>query len=88
MVTLRSLYNSLVVYKQVIQFRFVQKTATLILCTTFLFSCENDPSVVKSLNAKNLDVEEAVKVDINYTLAGNAKAKLLSPLMLRHWRNH
>ena len=83
MVTLRSLYNSLVVYKQVIQYRFVQKTATLILCTTFLFSCENDPSVVKSLNAKNLDVEEAVKVDINYTLAGNAKAKLLSPLMLR-----
>ena len=83
MVTLRSLYNSLVVYKQVIQYSFVQKTATLILCTALFFSCENDPNVVKSLNAKNLDVEEAVKVDINYTMAGNAKAKLLSPLMLR-----
>jgi hypothetical protein len=48
-----------------------------------LISCENDENQVKGLTAKNLGVEEAVKVDINYTLAGNAKAKLLSPLMLR-----
>ena len=33
--------------------------------------------------AKKLGVEEAVKVDINYTLSGKAKAKLSSPLMLR-----
>ena len=38
---------------------------------------------MKGLSSKNLGVEEAVKVDINYTLTGNAKAKLLSPLMLR-----
>lgn len=49
----------------------------------FLTGCENNPGDVKNLNSKSLGVEEAVKVDINYTLSGNAKAKLLSPLMLR-----
>ena len=46
-------------------------------------SCENNPGIVKNLNSKSLGVEEAVNVDINYTLSGKAKAKLLSPLMLR-----
>ena len=48
-----------------------------------LSSCENNPEVVKNLSSKNLSVEEAKNVDINYTLGGKAKAKLLSPLMLR-----
>lgn len=46
-------------------------------------ACENNPEVVNNLSSKNLGVEEAKNVDINYTLAGRAKAKLLSPLMLR-----
>jgi len=49
----------------------------------FLCSCENDPAVVNDLNKKKLGVEEATKVDINYTTGGKPKAKLLSPLMLR-----
>lgn len=48
-----------------------------------LFSCENNPEVVKKLSSKDLGIEKAVQVDINYTLGGKAKAKLLSPLMLR-----
>ncbi len=35
------------------------------------------------MNSKNLGVEEVKNADINYTLGGKAKAKLLSPLMLR-----
>lgn len=35
------------------------------------------------MNSKSLGVEEVKNVDINYTLGGRAKAKLLSPLMLR-----
>lgn len=59
------------------------------LCLAILFgsllfsSCENDPEVVKNLSNKNLGVEEAINVDINYTLGGKARAKLLSPRMLR-----
>ena len=45
--------------------------------------CENDPEMVRNLNQKNLGVEEGINVDINYSLSGKAKAKLLSPLMLR-----
>jgi hypothetical protein len=46
-------------------------------------SCDNSSGDLKGANSKSLGVEEAVDVDINYTLGGNAKAKLLSPLMLR-----
>ncbi len=35
------------------------------------------------MNSRNLGVEEVRQVDINYTLGGKTKAKLLSPLMLR-----
>lgn len=56
---------------------------TTLTVAIFFTGCENDPEVVKNLNSKNLGVEEGINVDINYTLAGKAKAKLLSPLMLR-----
>lgn len=49
----------------------------------FLTACENNTAEVNKLNSKNLGVEEGKNVDINYTLSGKAKAKLLSPLMLR-----
>ncbi len=48
-----------------------------------LYACENTNKELKDLNSRRLGVEEATNVDINYTLAGKAKAKLLSPLMLR-----
>ena len=49
----------------------------------FLSSCENSTKAVDQINSKKLGVEEAKNVDINYTLGGKAKAKLLSPLMYR-----
>jgi len=57
--------------------------AALITGCIFLSACENNTSEVKLLSNKNLGVEEGRNVDINYTLGGKAKAKLLSPLMLR-----
>lgn len=61
------------------RFRFIAG----FLALASLSACENNPEVVKTISSKNLGVEEAIQVDINYTLAGKAKAKLLSPLMLR-----
>ena len=49
----------------------------------FLSACENSLPEINKLNTKNLGVEEGKNVDINYTLGGKAKAKLLAPLMLR-----
>jgi hypothetical protein len=49
----------------------------------FLSACENDSKEIDDLTKKKLGVEEAINVDLNYTLGGKAKAKLLSPLMLR-----
>ncbi|HAO46998.1 MAG TPA: LPS export ABC transporter periplasmic protein LptC [Ferruginibacter sp.] len=51
--------------------------------TGILFSCENTDKELHDMNSKNLGVEEVKNADINYTLGGKAKAKLLSPLMLR-----
>jgi len=57
--------------------------AAFILGCIFLCGCENDTKEIDNLTKKKLGVEEAINVDINYTLGGKAKAKLLSPLMLR-----
>ena len=46
-------------------------------------SCENSNKELTNLTTKKLGVEEAKNVDINYTLGGKAKAKLLSPVLLR-----
>ena len=53
------------------------------LLNTGLISCGNSDKEVNEYNSKSLGVEEIKNADINYTLGGNAKAKLLSPLMLR-----
>ena len=52
---------------------------------TFLLlsSCGNSDKDLNEYNYKALGVEEIKDADINYTLGGNAKAKLTSPLMLR-----
>ena len=50
----------------------------------FLCACENNETVVNNLNKrKNLSVEEAHNVVINYTLGGKIKTILKAPLMLR-----
>ena len=53
------------------------------LFTVLLISCENSKKDLEELNSNGLGVEEIKNADINYTLGGRAKAKLLSPLMLR-----
>ncbi len=63
--------------------RYKKIIAAFITGCIFLISCENNPVVVDQVNQKRLGVEEAKNVDINYTLGGAAKAKLLSPLMYR-----
>jgi len=57
--------------------------AACLLLTTLFSSCGNSDKELREFNSKSLGVEEIVNADINYTLGGNAKAKLLSPLMLR-----
>jgi LPS export ABC transporter protein LptC len=57
--------------------------ATFFWGCIFLLSCENSKEEIDKLTKKNLGIEEAVKVNINYTLGGKAKAILQSPLMLR-----
>lgn len=63
--------------------RYTKILAAFITGCIFLLSCENNPAQVNQLYSKRLGVEEAKNVDINYTLGGKAKAKLLSPLMYR-----
>ncbi|NOT91789.1 LPS export ABC transporter periplasmic protein LptC [Ferruginibacter sp.] len=62
---------------------YIQLSAAFILGCTFLLACENSKQDIDNLAKKKLGVEEAVTVNINYTLAGKAKAVLVSPLMLR-----
>ena len=61
--------------------------AIWLLLAILLSSCGNTDEEVKNLNSKGLGVEEIKNADINYTLGGKAKAKLLSPLMLRVQEN-
>jgi LPS export ABC transporter protein LptC len=55
----------------------------VVFIITSLISCGNSDKELNAYNSKSLGVEEIKNADINYTLGGNAKAKLLSPLMLR-----
>ncbi len=55
--------------------------AVFIVAVLVLYSCNDEE--LSSYNSKNLGIEEIKNADINYTLGGNAKAKLRSPLMLR-----
>lgn len=62
--------------------------ASLIAGTSFILiallnSCGNSDTEIKEYNSKSLGIEEIRNADINYTLGGRAKAKLISPLMLR-----
>ena len=55
----------------------------LLFFISLLASCGNSEKELNDYNSKSLGVEEIKNADINYTLGGKAKAKLLSPLMLR-----
>ena len=64
------------------KFFFLSILASLFLAVN-LSSCGNSIEEVNEYNSKSLGVEEIKNADINYTLGGRSKAKLLSPLMLR-----
>ena len=64
-------------------YRRLYYTAIIFLLLIVFAACENTNKELKDITNKSLAVEEAKNVDINYTLGGKAKAKLLSPLMLR-----
>ena len=61
--------------------------AIWLLLVILLSSCGNTDTEIKEMNSRGLGVEEIKNADINYTLGGKAKAKLLSPLMLRVQEN-
>jgi len=54
-----------------------------LVASVYISSCGNSDKEVNEYNSKSLGIEEIRNADINYTLGGKAKAKLLSPLMLR-----
>ena len=56
---------------------------SFVFAVMFLVSCGNSDKELNEYNYKALGIEEIKDADINYTLGGNAKAKLRSPLMLR-----
>ena len=62
---------------------YIKYTAAIIITSLLLWACENSAEEIDEHSKKKLGVEEAVKVNINYTLGGKAKAVLQSPLMLR-----
>lgn len=62
-------------------FLLFSRLTVFFLAGSLLLSCNDEE--FSSYNSKNLGIEEIKNADINYTLGGNAKAKLRSPLMLR-----
>ena len=64
--------------------RFNIFLAALIMGCFFVFSCENDPEVVKNLNKKTIGIEEGKDIESFLSQSGKVKAKLMAPLMLRY----
>lgn len=64
-------------------FNIIKNSAAFFTGCIFLYACENSSKDIEAFTNKQLGVEEARKVDINYTLSGRAKAKLTAPIMLR-----
>jgi len=58
--------------------------ATLGVCCFFLWSCENDVEVVRSLTKKTIAVEEGKQIRTIYSQSGKLKAILTSPIMNRY----
>ncbi|MGB4845414.1 MAG: LPS export ABC transporter periplasmic protein LptC [Ferruginibacter sp.] len=63
-------------------------TVCFMISSFTIASCGNSDKELNEYNSKSLGVEEIKNADINYTLGGKAKAKLLSPLMLRVQQNN
>ena len=87
MVSLQKIFRHLLFLPAYFRHSNVNSSTFLLTSGTFIIlllaSCGNSDKEVNEYNSKSLGVEEITNADINYTLGGNAKAKLRSPLMLR-----
>jgi LPS export ABC transporter protein LptC len=61
----------------------IKKMAALLSGCFFLFGCENNLEDVKNANSKSVGRDEALNVNIKYSIGGKKKAVLTSPLMYR-----
>jgi LPS export ABC transporter protein LptC len=61
----------------------IKKVAAFTAGCFFLFSCENKLEDVKNINSKSVGKDEAINVNIKYSIGGKKKAVLTSPLMYR-----
>ena len=61
----------------------IKKMAALLAGCFFLFSCENKLEDVKNVNSKSVGKDEAINVNIKYSIGGRKKAVLTGPLMYR-----
>lgn len=64
--------------------RFNYAIIYLLMLTIFISSCGNTDKEIRDLNASSIGIEEARNVEINYSMAGKAKAFLTAPLMYRY----
>lgn len=68
----------------ILAFEFhILKKFLILLNAVVLFSCENSESEINALNKKNVQKDEAVKVESFLSQGGTVKAHLTAPLMLR-----
>jgi LPS export ABC transporter protein LptC len=58
--------------------------AALLLGCILIYSCENDPEVLKKLTEKKTAVEEAKQIESFLSQDGRVRAKLTAPFMLRY----
>ncbi|HYJ37365.1 MAG TPA: LPS export ABC transporter periplasmic protein LptC [Chitinophagaceae bacterium] len=58
--------------------------AALLSGCIFIYSCENDPEVIKKFTEKKTAIEEAKNIESYLSQDGRVRAKLTAPYMLRY----
>jgi len=58
--------------------------AALLSGCIFIYSCENDPEVIKKFTEKKTAIEEAKNIESYLSQDGRVRAKLTAPFMLRY----
>lgn len=61
----------------------IKKIAAFTAGCFFLCSCENKLEDIQNINSKSVGKDEAINVNIKYSIGGKKKAVLTSPLMYR-----
>ncbi len=55
----------------------------VIFCVSAFSSCENSEEEINELNKRQLGIEVAKEINVNFTVGGKTKAVLTAPLMLK-----